>query len=126
MRLRTRCLALLVILVSGGCGSTTRMGSRDPTVRALAEQLELEGVIVCEEPGWHSALVASGPEAVVDRIAPDLRSAGIGWYGSCGLGYCGVYVDVRDFYEAHRILLKQREEKGLKEFWVWEPRKAPQ
>jgi len=38
------------------------------------------------------------------------------------LGYCGLYVEVMDFEPARRILLEERERRGLDLFWIWKPK----
>ncbi len=116
-------------------GAVSALGSLSVYVREKASSLnairlknELEHqriTVVEQEKGQYWALVASVPMAD-SECCQVLEKHGIGVFGSCGLGVCGLYVPIQDFYRSAQLLQKFRtpvtntQPPGIR-YWVWQP-----
>jgi hypothetical protein len=93
-------------------------------------QLERLGItVITMSDAEDEALVASIPLGdKVDTVARYLHEHGIHIWGSSGRGQCGIYVPVRDFFKAQKLLLQIKPDllNGLDSeqstrICIWEP-----
>jgi hypothetical protein len=96
---------------------------------ASKTQLEHLGVtVVTESDNKSYGLVASFPDDMYKLVESKLRQHGVVGFGSSNHGQCGLYVPIRDFFKARKLLLqiKPQLQKRLKasqskRVWIWNP-----
>jgi hypothetical protein len=119
---RTRGVAVLAIII---LWATFNLPDRNSSIPGDATQEELEamGVVVVGPPSVNPPLagVATLTEEDMNQIIPHLKANNIGWVGYYRRGCCGLYVDVKDYHRARKVLAKLKGRYGAR-IAVWEPK----